>query len=362
MNNKKKKNQEKILVIGVSVVVILVGVFFVAFKMSGTSTTQGTNVVLNNSGEASVVNFQIPSKDNVKIDSSSIIKQYEQFRRDSINRANINDSKLGNLFGNKGANSKLSNAPTVSENDIELEMAKYRAQKNKSSKKTTSSSGSKSKKSYGGGTKKSKTTYRPKTAVNSKPVAVSNVSNVAVSTISDKEARKKAWLEKSKSDDEAFFNSSASSNNLNAASNSESSFKNDDLIYAVVYGNQKIYDGGRVTMRLARNAVIDGVIHKRNTIFFGFARFDRNRVYVDVSVINDIPSKLKAYDTQDQSLGIHTETNLTEELKNDAENSAINDIPTSRVPFGSIAKSLLRKKKGDKAIPFPNEYKITLKP
>lgn len=78
---------------------------------------------------------------------------------------------------------------------------------------------------------------------------------------------------------------------------------------AVIYGEQTILDGDRITMKTTRDLVVNGTVLPCGTILYGYSRIEDNRVYISVRSIplGDTIRKvsLSVYDTDNQK-GIHS--------------------------------------------------------
>lgn len=145
--------------------------------------------------------------------------------------------------------------------------------------------------------------------------------------------------------------------------NPNESTKSDVVIYAVIHNDQKIKDTERVTLRLAKPAVINNTMYKANTLIYGFTKFSKNRVNIHVNTINHLPVNLQGYDSQDGNIGIYVEgANVAGEASKEGLNDAIDDTDVSGVPLGNTVKNLFKKKNKETPVFLLNDYVILLKP
>lgn len=165
------------------------------------------------------------------------------------------------------------------------------------------------------------------------------------------------WREQYKEQTDDFFNSHSSDFKEKTV---KQNLRTDPEIYAVVFGTQEVKNNTRVKMRLSKNAFIDGVLHKRNTIVHGFVSFAEHRVFVNIKHINDIPVNLSVYDAQDYDRGLFTKQNFSKAVSDEIKDEAIDEVPV-KVPFVNTVKTLFKRKgKTDKAI-FDNNTMLTFK-
>jgi hypothetical protein len=169
------------------------------------------------------------------------------------------------------------------------------------------------------------------------------------------EQKKEAWRKRMNEENDAFFNQSEI-----PKENIIKDLQTDKNIYAVIYTDQKVIDRGRVQMRLSQKAVIDGFSYERNTLFYGFAKFAKNRIYVNIESINNRKVSLTAFDSQDYKEGIYTKVKFYNIDKEEVEDIAIdNTLRGNRVL--NVVRGLVKSKKTEDSIEFSNEYKILLK-
>lgn len=168
-----------------------------------------------------------------------------------------------------------------------------------------------------------------------------------------------AWIERMNRENEDFYNTPITKKGTEKAG--ENDLYSDKEIFAVVYRNQEVINKGRISLRLSNDVVIKGVRFERNTIFYGFVGFSKNRIYINVNSINDIKVNLVAFDAQDNGEGIYTEKKFENTVNSQLKNSAIDEVNVSSVPLGNTIKSIVKRKKRIDKIELLNEYKLTLK-
>ena len=136
----------------------------------------------------------------------------------------------------------------------------------------------------------------------------------------------------------------------------------DDMIYAVVDGNQVVKANSRLRMRLVQDALINNKKVSKNTLVYGFISFQPNRALIEIENIQHSPTSLKAFDLQDGSEGIYVENNFRAEATNEVMDDIIGDINIPSVPqVGGITKVLKRNNRNVK-VTVLNNYQLILKP
>lgn len=135
----------------------------------------------------------------------------------------------------------------------------------------------------------------------------------------------------------------------------------DAVIYAVVNGNQTVMVNSRLRMRLIQDAIINGKRIPKNTDVFGFISFQPNRALIEIENIDHHPTKLKAFDFQDGSVGIYVQNSFRAEATGEVLDDIIQDINVPGVPqVGGVSKVLRRRNRNVK-VTVLNNYKLILK-
>lgn len=136
----------------------------------------------------------------------------------------------------------------------------------------------------------------------------------------------------------------------------------DEMIYAVVDGDQVVKANSRLRMRLVQDALINNKMVPKNTPVYGFISFQPNRALITIENIQHRPTSLKAFDLQDGSEGIYVENNFRAEATNEVMDDIIGDINIPSVPqIGGITKVLKRNNRKVK-VTVLNNYQLILKP
>lgn len=136
----------------------------------------------------------------------------------------------------------------------------------------------------------------------------------------------------------------------------------DDMIYAVVDGNQVVKANSRLRLRLIQDAFINNKKVPKNTLVYGFISFQPNRALITIENIQHRPTSLKAFDLQDGSEGIYVENNFRADATNEVLDDVIGDINIPSVPqVGGITKVLKRNNRNVK-VTVLNNYQLILKP
>lgn len=191
----------------------------------------------------------------------------------------------------------------------------------------------------------------------------------------DRERQKQQEIEKFQKEsrnsfDEFFEGANAKKNNSTAGSpsayGSRSNIQNaqpsDAMIYAVVSGDQLIKNKERVTLKLTRDALINGEIYKKNTFIYAMAQFTQNRVNLNITNINQNPVSLVAQDAMDGNKGIYIEgESLLAETAGEAVDDGVRDFDIKGIPVGKTIKRVLTKKQRESQVQLLNNYKIILK-
>ena len=151
-----------------------------------------------------------------------------------------------------------------------------------------------------------------------------------------------------------FFTSQPAFNNKNG--------KTDEMVYVEVDGNQVVMVNYRLRMRILKDAMINGQAIPKNTLIYGFIRFQPNRALIEIENLNHHPTKLKAFDLQDGSEGIYVENNFRAEVSKEVIGDIISDINIPSLPqVGSLKKVFQRNNRSVK-VTIVNNYKLILKP
>ncbi|WP_417885036.1 conjugative transposon protein TraM [Zunongwangia sp.] len=145
-------------------------------------------------------------------------------------------------------------------------------------------------------------------------------------------------------------------------SDSSVSGTTDDLIYAVVDGDQVVKANSRLRMRLIKSAIINSKQIPKNTPIYGFISFQPNRVLIEIENIQHHPTKLKAFDLQDGSEGVYVENNFRAQLSTEVIGDMVDDINITGVPQVSGFKKIFQRNNRNVKVTVLNNYRLILRP
>ena len=145
-------------------------------------------------------------------------------------------------------------------------------------------------------------------------------------------------------------------------SDSSVSDTTDDLIYAVVDGDQVVKANSRLRMRLSKTATINSKQIPKNTPIYGFISFQPNRVLIEIENIKHYPTELKAFDLQDGSEGIYVENNFRAQVSTEVVGDMVDDINIAGVPQVSGFKKIFQRNNRNIKVTVLNNYRLILKP
>jgi hypothetical protein len=137
--------------------------------------------------------------------------------------------------------------------------------------------------------------------------------------------------------------------------------KTDEIIYAVVDGDQVVKANTRLRMRLTKTATISGKLIPKNTLFFGFISFQPNRALIEIENIKHHPTKLKAFDLSDGSEGIYVENNFRAAATTEVLDDIIGGINIPAVPQVSGITKVLKRGNRKIKVTVLNNYRLILK-
>lgn len=146
-----------------------------------------------------------------------------------------------------------------------------------------------------------------------------------------------------------------------AAEKTQNNTNTDDLIYVRVDGTQTVKSNFRLQMLLDREAIIDGIILKRNTPLYGFISFKPNRVTINIENINHQAIKLKSYDLQDGSEGIYIVNSFKGEATQEVIGDMVGDINMAGMPQLSGVRKIFQRNNRNVKVTISDNYKLILK-
>lgn len=142
----------------------------------------------------------------------------------------------------------------------------------------------------------------------------------------------------------------------------ESKLKTDDFIMVEVHGEQTVKTDSRLELRLAVDALIGGDSIPRNSLVYGFVNFKTNRVFINITNINNKPVDLKAFDLLDGNEGIYVQNSFTAEAGREVLDDIVQDINIAGVPQVGGIKQVFRRNNRNVKVTVYNQYQLILKP
>ncbi|MET2985571.1 conjugative transposon protein TraM [Aureibaculum conchae] len=154
-----------------------------------------------------------------------------------------------------------------------------------------------------------------------------------------------------------FFASSPAQNK-----NTKKQTNTDKAIFVEVDGNQVVKKNYRLRMRLTKDATINGKLVSRNSLIYGFIKFQPNRAMIEIENINHVPTKLRAFDFQDGSEGIYVENSFKGEIAKEVAGELIDEVNIPGVPQVSGVSKVFQRHNRKIKVTIINNYKLILKP
>lgn len=142
----------------------------------------------------------------------------------------------------------------------------------------------------------------------------------------------------------------------------ENKVHTDNIIYAVIQGDQIIKHRSRVNLRLSKDAIINNQIFKKNTMFYATATIQYNRLNLKITNIAHQTVDLDVYDGQDGGVGLYVETpNIAGAMGTEVTGDVIDETDVSGIPFGNTIKNIFSKKQKEEKVQLLNNTKLILK-
>jgi hypothetical protein len=334
---KKKIDKKSIIVISVSVIAaVLLLIFLFQEPSNDTVDVNSSEVVLNENGEPSYLNLSVPQV-NKKEDSLSLLDNLEKIKQDSVNSRKINTSGLEEYDNFSKHRNQNDDANSY-----------VHSKKIKGNKKVVTYSRGNS-----GYDNRSYTNYN--TDYDAAPsYSKSNYQENISEETTIEPVQTKTTVE-SNNGSGFFRKGKKQTENQNNSKN--------QLIYACIHGDQTIMQNNRVKMRLIKETIVNGLRFPANTIVYGNATIEPNRLIIKINKINQTEVKLNVFDAEDSNKGLYVMTpNLNAFIKKELKNDALEkNSDFDRIPLGSTLKSLLTKKVKEEKIEILNNYKLIIK-
>ncbi|MFC4094861.1 conjugative transposon protein TraM [Euzebyella saccharophila] len=138
--------------------------------------------------------------------------------------------------------------------------------------------------------------------------------------------------------------------------------RTDDFILVEVNGEQTVKSDERLELRLAVDALINGDSIPRNSLVYGFVRFNANRVFITITTINNKPVDMKAFDLLDGNEGVYIRNSFTGEVATEVIGDVVEDINIPGVPQVGGIKQVFRRNNRNVKVTVYNQYQLILKP
>lgn len=133
-------------------------------------------------------------------------------------------------------------------------------------------------------------------------------------------------------------------------------------IYASIHTNQTIMNNQRVKFRTTKEFTYNGVVYPINTIVYGLANIQPNRLMVKINRINQTEMELDVYDSEDSQQGLYVLTpNLNASLAKEMKRESLSDDDLQKIPFSKSLKNIFEKKVREEKIQLLNNYKVLIK-
>jgi len=137
--------------------------------------------------------------------------------------------------------------------------------------------------------------------------------------------------------------------------------ENEDVVQAVVDGDQVVKANTRIQLRLVEAITIKGTRIPKNTKVFGTISFQPNRALIKIEQINNHPVVLEAFDLQDGLEGIYVENNFRAQANREVMDDVLQDINIPSLPQVSGISQLLRRDNRNVKVTVLNNYRMLLK-
>ena len=137
--------------------------------------------------------------------------------------------------------------------------------------------------------------------------------------------------------------------------------ESEDVVQAVVDGDQVVKANTRIQLRLVEAITIKGTRIPKNTKVFGTISFQPNRALIKIEQINHHPVVLEAFDLQDGLKGIYVENNFRAQATREVMDDVLQDINIPSLPQVSGISQLLRRDNRNVKVTVLNNYRMLLK-
>tara|TARA_R110002020_G_scaffold83213_2_gene206166 strand:- start:2473 stop:3546 length:1074 start_codon:yes stop_codon:yes gene_type:complete len=326
MATKNKLSKDKIIVIGISVVAVaLIIGYMVKILSGGSSKVKVTDdVIVSDTGEASSINFTVPTTSNGSTDDGGILSSYEKRKRDSLNALrNGKEINLKDIHESKGEIPSFNDKLYSKQDDEFLQNVERQLQEMEANGNTGNAS-------------------------------VSSGGSSASDKMREEMEYRQMLLDarEQRTQRSQDYSGGANRNGRKGSYNDRELPDIEEVEFRVaVYHDQLILPGERVTLILTEELEYGGNIFPKNTIIYAMASVNKNRVLLDVANINHVMVNLVALDVDDGMKGLYNtkagalwdkyEKEMSSDVKSDLLTDASRSVPGgfSRVA-GSLARSM----------------------
>lgn len=134
------------------------------------------------------------------------------------------------------------------------------------------------------------------------------------------------------------------------------------VIYASIHTNQTVMNNQRVKFRTIKEFTYKDVVYPINTIVYGLANIQPNRLIIKINRINQTEMELDVYDSEDSQEGLYVLTpKLNASLAKEMKRESLSDDDLQKIPFSKSLKSIFEKKVREEKIELLNNYKVLIK-
>lgn len=142
----------------------------------------------------------------------------------------------------------------------------------------------------------------------------------------------------------------------------QSNTDNELKIIAEVNGAQKLRTGDRVELTLVHDVTVGSRHFSKNSLIYGFVKFQPNRVLIGITHIDHVPVNLRAFDLQDGREGVYVRNSFRSEATREVLDDVIQDVNIAGLPQVGGVKNIFRRNNRNLKVTITDQYKLILKP
>lgn len=139
------------------------------------------------------------------------------------------------------------------------------------------------------------------------------------------------------------------------------SLEKEPRFLAVVNGDQQVRTHDRLELLLAEELTVGQQTFPKNTVVYGFVGLQPNRVMLNITHVDNIPVKLKAYDLQDGNEGIYVRNSFRSDAQREVLDDVIQDVNISGLPQIGGIKNIFRRNNQNIKVNILDQYQLILK-